>query len=65
MTKYTEAELLELTPQEYRSMVSKGEWTGKTYRVCRGYAVTDVVIIPRNMLMIISYSAIETPEPYP
>jgi len=48
MTKYTDAELLELTPQEYRSLVRSGEWTRETDGVCRGYAVTDLVIIPKE-----------------
>jgi len=48
MTQYTDAELLELTPQKYRSLVRSGEWTGETDGVCRGYAVTEVVIIPKE-----------------
>ena len=48
VTKYTDAELLALTPQEYRSLVRRGEWTGETHGVCSGYAVTDMVIIPKE-----------------
>jgi len=48
VTKYTEAELLEMTPHEYRSMVRKGEWTESTRDVCPGYAATDIVIISKE-----------------
>jgi len=48
MTKYTEAELLAMTPREFRNMVRRGEWTGSTYGMCRGYAVTDIVVIPKE-----------------
>lgn len=37
-----------MTPQEYRSLVRMGEWTGKTQYKCRGYAVTDMVILPKE-----------------
>ena len=48
MTKYTEVELLAMTPREFRNMVRRGEWTGQTYGVCRGYAKTDLVIVPKE-----------------
>ena len=48
VTKYTDAELLALTPQEYRSLVRRGEWTGETHGVCSGYTVTDMVVIPKE-----------------
>jgi len=48
MTEYTEAEMIEMTPQKYRSLVRRGEWTGKTQYKCRGYAVTDMVILPKE-----------------
>lgn len=48
MVKYADAEMLEMTPKEYRSMVRAGKWTGPTVNVCRGYAVQDVVIVPKE-----------------
>lgn len=48
VTKYTEAELLAMAPQEYRSMVRTGEWTSATHGVCSGYAMADMVIIPKE-----------------
>lgn len=48
VTKYTEADMLEMTPKEYRSLVRRGEWTGHSLNKCRGYAVTDMAIVPRD-----------------
>jgi uncharacterized protein YcsI (UPF0317 family) len=48
MDRYTKEELLALTPREYRRMCRSGEWTGETFGVCRGYAQTDLAIIPRK-----------------
>lgn len=47
-TKYTEAELLALTPQKFRSLVRSGEWMGETHGVCSGYASTDIVVLPKE-----------------
>ena len=40
--------MLEMTPKEYRSMCRSGEWTGSNHNICRGYAITDVVILPKE-----------------
>ena len=48
MIKYTEAEMLRLTPKEYRSLVRRGDWTSATRNVCSGYTMTDVVILPKE-----------------
>ena len=48
MTSNSGARQLELTPQEYRNMVRKGEWTTPTHAVCQGYVVTDAVILPKE-----------------
>ena len=42
------SELENLTPAEYRSMVRKEEWTGSSMEACRGWALTDMVIIPKD-----------------
>ncbi len=48
MTKYTEADMLDMSPKEFRSIVRSGKWTGHSMNKCRGYAVTDMVIIPKE-----------------
>ncbi len=48
MVRYTEADMLEMSPQEFRSIVSSGEWTGHSMNKCRGSAVTDMVIVPKE-----------------
>jgi len=47
-SKYTEADLLAMTPREFRNIVRKGEWIGSTHGLGRGYAVTDIVTIPKE-----------------
>lgn len=37
-----------LTPEEYRQMVRKGEWTGSSMEACLGWALSDVIIVPRE-----------------
>lgn len=47
MTKYTEADILGMTSSEFRGIIRTGEWTGPNCHLGRGYAMTDVVIIPK------------------
>lgn len=48
VSQFTTTELEEMTPAEYRGIVRRGEWTGYSRGVCRRYAVTDVVILPKE-----------------
>ena len=48
MSKYTEADVLEMTPKEFRRIVRSGEWTGSTHGLWRGYAVIDIVVLPQE-----------------
>jgi uncharacterized protein YcsI (UPF0317 family) len=48
MTKYTIDEIIEMHPKQYRDLVRKGELTGPNHGVCRGYASTDLVVLPKE-----------------
>lgn len=48
MSKYTETQLLAMTPQEYRSLVRRGEWTGRSTNACYGYCAAEIVILPKE-----------------
>lgn len=48
MSKYDISDLEKMTPKEYRSIVRRGEWTGSSLGVCRGYAVADMAIVPKE-----------------
>jgi uncharacterized protein YcsI (UPF0317 family) len=48
MKKLSAAELLELSPQRYRRLVRKGDWKKETFGICRGYALTDLIIVPKE-----------------
>jgi len=47
-SKYSEIDMLEMKPKEFRSIVRSGEWTAPTMHVCRGYAVQDMVILSKE-----------------
>ena len=58
--------MLEMTPKEYRSIVRKGEWTGHSMNKCRGYAVTDMVILPKEYAYdYLVFSLCGTQGPFP
>jgi uncharacterized protein YcsI (UPF0317 family) len=48
MTKYTEVEMVEMAPKEFRAVVRSGQWTGSTHGLGRGYAMTDIVVLPKE-----------------
>jgi len=44
----TKERMLNMKPDEFRSMTRKGEWTDVTREVCRGYAVANLAIVPKD-----------------
>jgi len=48
MTIYSEAELREMGPKDFRSLVRKGEYTGVTMEVCQNYSQANLVILPKE-----------------
>jgi len=47
MTQPVQEDISKLSLAAFRNRVRKGEWTGSTHGICRGYAATDVVILPK------------------
>jgi len=47
LVKY-QADMAEMSPEQYRSLVRRGELTGANHDACRGYATTDIVILPKE-----------------
>ena len=47
-TKYTEKELLEMSPKEFRNIVRLGEWSEPNLNVCRGYAMANLAVVPQD-----------------
>jgi len=45
---YSEEELLAMNPKDYRSLVRRGELTGPNINVCRGYAMANLAIVPKD-----------------
>ena len=48
MAQYSATRLETMTPKEYRSIVRRGEWTGSSLQSCRGYAMADMAIVPKE-----------------
>jgi uncharacterized protein YcsI (UPF0317 family) len=44
-----QVDLSGLTPKEYRQMVRKGEWTDSSMEACKGWALSDMIIVPREV----------------
>lgn len=59
-------ELLAMTPQEFRSIVRKGEWTTDTVgKVCRGYTRLCMVIVPKDIAFEFLLFCNRNPRPCP
>ena len=48
MTSYTQADMLDIGPEEFRRRVRSGEWQGSAHGPVRGYAMTDIAIMPKE-----------------
>ncbi len=54
-----------LTPKEYRQMVRKGEWTGSSMEACKGWALSDMIIVPREYAFDLFLFAQRNPQILP
>ncbi len=61
----SEAELAAMTPTDFRHMVRRGEWTGKTGMACRGYAQANVTILPKDYAYEFLVFCTRNPRPCP
>ena len=48
MVTHTEAETRVMSPQDFRSLVRKGEWTDITMEVCQNFSQTNLAILPKE-----------------
>ncbi len=65
MRQFDEAQLAAMSPQNFRSMVRKGEWTASTQDVCAGYAQANLVIIPKDLAIEFLIFCHRNPRPFP
>ncbi|MBI4322526.1 MAG: DUF1445 domain-containing protein [Chloroflexi bacterium] len=54
-----------MSPEEFRSVVRQGKYTGTTHTCCRGYARTNLVIVPREYAFDFSLFCHRNPGPCP
>ncbi len=45
---FSSSELEAMSPQEFRSIVRRGEYTGSNITACRGYAMANMAIVPKD-----------------
>ena len=65
VAKYIESDIENMTPQEFRSIVRSGEWTGPSLRACRGYASTNLAIVPKEYAFDFLLFCYRNPRPCP
>lgn len=72
VSKFTESQLGAMSPEEFRSIVRRGEWTIPTDRYkekdispCRGYADANLAIVPREYAFEFMLFCNRNPRPCP
>jgi len=54
-----------MTPGEFRGIVRRGEYTGPTVEVCRGYAMANLAIVPKEYAFDFLLFCNRNPRPCP
>jgi len=60
---YSEEELLTMNPKDFRRIVRRGEWTGPNINVCRGYAMANLAIVPKDYSFEFLLFCLRNPQP--
>lgn len=60
-----EADLKEMTPNEFRNTVKKGKWTEWTGMACPGYAQANLAIVPKETALDFLMFCVRNPRPCP
>jgi uncharacterized protein YcsI (UPF0317 family) len=48
MAKHSKAELARMSPEEFRIIVRRGEWRGRSEGIRRGYTIANLAIVPED-----------------
>ena len=62
---YSRDELLAMSPNQFRDIVRKGEYIGSTAEVCRGYAMANLAIVPKEYAFEFLLFCNRNPRPCP
>lgn len=65
MASYTKDELAKMHPRDFRDLVRKGEWTESVQDICVGYALANLVIVPRDVALDFLIFCLRNPRPFP
>ncbi|MFC1904576.1 D-glutamate cyclase family protein [Chloroflexota bacterium] len=65
MANYTREQLAKMSPRDFRSLVRSGEWTTSTEGVSDGYAMANLVIVPKDIAIYFLIFCHRNPRPFP
>ena len=60
-----ESDLAEMTPDDFRHVVRRGEWRGSSIAACRGYVQANVTILPKDYAHEFLLYCNRNPRPLP
>ena len=61
----TDKDIADLSPGKFRNLVRQGKWTDVTTNACRGYAQTNLVIVPKSLAFEFLLFCSRDPKPCP
>jgi uncharacterized protein YcsI (UPF0317 family) len=61
----TDKDIAELSPGKFRNLVRQGKWKDVTTNACRGYAQTNLVIVPKSLAFEFLLFCTRNPKPCP
>ena len=64
-TQILEADLKDMTPQDFRQIVPQEKWTEWTSMACRGYAQANLAIVPKEIAFDFLMFCVRNPRPCP
>jgi len=65
MSKYSTEEIAVMSPEDFRNIVRKGEWTGPNRDACRGYAFAGLAAVPKEHAYDFVLFCLRNPRPCP
>ena len=61
----TDKDIADLSPGKFRNLVRQGKWKDVTTNACRGYAQTNLVIVPKSLAFEFLLFCTRNPKPCP
>lgn len=62
---FSDDELAAMSPKEFRRLVRRGKWTGRTVMACRGYTQVNLAVVPKDYAFEFLLFCNRNPKPCP